>query len=89
LDRFDHVPRDQLPPYLRLSADLRDKIESGEMLPGEQVPSLDRLAADYSVSRATVQKAVKVLVEEGLIETRPRWGSFVAERRSASSHDAD
>ena len=74
-------PREQLPPYLRLSADLRSKIEHGDLLPGEQVPSLDRLAADYRVSRATAQKAIKVLIDEGLIETRPRWGAFVAERK--------
>ena len=41
---------------------------------------LDRLAADYRVSRATAQKALTVLVDEGLVETRRRWGSFVAER---------
>jgi DNA-binding GntR family transcriptional regulator len=74
------VPREAQPPYLRVSADLREKITSGELLPGEQLPSLDRLAAEYGVSRATAQRAVKVLTEAGLVETRRRWGVFVAER---------
>jgi DNA-binding GntR family transcriptional regulator len=52
-----------------------------DWLPGEQVPSLDQLAAEYRVSRATVQRAVRLLVDEGVLETRPRWGTFVAERR--------
>jgi len=77
------VPREQLPPYLRVSADLRRKIEEGQLLPGEQLPSLDRLAAEYNVSRATAQRAIKELTAEGVIETRPRWGAFVAERPPA------
>jgi len=75
------VPRQPLPPYLRVSADLREKIVSGEWLPGEQVPSLDDLSDTYKVSRTTARRAVQLLISEGLIETRPRWGTFVAERR--------
>ena len=74
------MPRESQPPYLRVSADLREKIASGELPPGEQLPSLDRLAAEYEVSRATAQRAVKLLTESGLVETRRRWGVFVAER---------
>jgi len=69
-----------MPPYLRVSVDLREKITSGEWLPGEQVPSLDDLAKTYTVSRTTARRAVQLLITEGLIETRPRWGTFVAER---------
>ncbi|HUZ35910.1 MAG TPA: GntR family transcriptional regulator [Streptosporangiaceae bacterium] len=75
------MPRQPLPPYLRVSADLREKIVSGEWLPGEQVPSLDDLSDTYKVSRTTARRAVQLLISEGLIETRPRWGTFVAERR--------
>jgi DNA-binding GntR family transcriptional regulator len=60
-----------------MAADLRSRIERGELQPGEQVPSLDHLARDYEVSRATAQKALR---DEGAVETRPRWGTFVAER---------
>jgi GntR family transcriptional regulator len=75
------VARQPLPPYLRVSADLREKIVSGEWLPGEQVPSLDDLSRTYEVSRTTARRAVQLLIAEGLIETRPRWGTFVAERK--------
>jgi len=60
---------------------MRRRVQEGDWLPGEQVPSLDQLAAEYRVSRATVQRAVRLLVDEGVLETRPRWGTFVAERR--------
>ena len=69
-----------MPPYLRVAADLREKITNGELLPGEQVPSLDRLAETYSVSRTTARRAVQVLISEGLVVSRPRWGVFVTER---------
>jgi DNA-binding GntR family transcriptional regulator len=64
-----------------VSDDLRSKILGGELVPGEQLPSLDRLAAEYQVSRATAQRAIKVLAKAGLVETRRRWGVFVADRQ--------
>jgi DNA-binding GntR family transcriptional regulator len=36
------------------------------------------LVTTHGVSRATVVKAVRVLVDEGLVVTRPDWGTFVA-----------
>ncbi len=75
------MPRERVPPYLTIAADLREKIADGELLPGEQVPSLDALSESYHVSRTTAQRAVRVLIAEGLLESRPRWGTFVAERR--------
>jgi DNA-binding GntR family transcriptional regulator len=69
-----------VPPYLRVAAELREKIANGELLPGEQVPSLDRLAETNSISRTTARRAIQVLMDEGLVISRPRWGVFVAER---------
>jgi GntR family transcriptional regulator len=60
---------------------MRRRVQEADWLPGEQVPSLDQLAAEYRVSRATVQRAVRLLVDEGVLATRPRWGTFVAEKR--------
>lgn len=78
------MPREAQPPYLRISDDLRRKIETGEILRGEQLPSLDRLSAEYGVSRATAQRAIRVLAEAGLVETRRRWGVFVTEAKPES-----
>jgi GntR family transcriptional regulator len=74
------VPRELVPPYLRVAAELREKIANGELLPGEQVPSLDRLAETNNISRTTARRAIQVLMDEGLVISRPRWGVFVAER---------
>lgn len=77
----DHgrVPRSAELPSERLAAELRRKIESGELGPGDQLPSVTELSETYSVSRATVSKALRVLVDEGLVVTRHGWGTFVTE----------
>jgi DNA-binding GntR family transcriptional regulator len=72
------VPRSHELPSERVTADLRARITAGEWQPGEAVPTVSELAASYGVSRATVAKAVRVLVDEGLLVTRARWGTFVS-----------
>jgi GntR family transcriptional regulator len=68
------------PPYIRIAGVIRHEITEGSRLPGEQLPSLDALAAAHAVARSTIQKAVRLLIDEGYLVTRPRWGTFVAER---------
>lgn len=69
-----------MPPSERLAADLRQQIESGELQPGDQLPTVAELAKRYQVSTATVSKALRTLKDEGLIVTRHGWGTHVAER---------
>jgi DNA-binding GntR family transcriptional regulator len=63
-----------------MAADIRQQIASGELQPGDQLPTVADLAAQYHVSTATVVKAMRVLREEGLIITRHGWGSHVADQ---------
>jgi len=62
--------------YMRIAEDLRGKINSHEIKPGEQLPSELELRSQYSASRNTVLDAVKLLRDEGLVETRPGQGWF-------------
>jgi len=71
------VPRQAEPPYRLVSAALRERVESGEWLPGEQLPTVRAIADQYSVSLATARKALAVLADDGLITVTPGWGSFV------------
>ena len=64
----------------RLPPSVREKILSGELAPGDQVPSMHELAEQFSVTRGTALRALGVLKEEGLTEASPGWGTFVAER---------
>ncbi|WP_066941833.1 TetR/AcrR family transcriptional regulator C-terminal domain-containing protein [Microtetraspora fusca] len=65
-------------PYLRIAADLRRRIHSGELAPGDKVPSTRAVARDFKVALATAARALAVLKEEGLVEARPRSATVVA-----------
>jgi DNA-binding GntR family transcriptional regulator len=60
---------------------LEQRIASGELAPGEQLPSFHTVATEFGLTRATAQQAVKVLVERGLVEARPGVGVFVRPQR--------
>ncbi|MFJ8508647.1 GntR family transcriptional regulator [Streptomyces avermitilis] len=68
------------PGYLRIAAELRKRISSGEFGVGDQIPTLPALAEEYGVSETTVRNALALLRNEGLIETRARAGTRVRER---------
>ena len=72
---IDH--RAEVPPYLQLAAILRARIESGELAPGVMIPSITTLSQQYGVALSTVRRSLGVLKDEGLIRTRPSWGTFV------------
>jgi GntR family transcriptional regulator len=69
-----------VPPWRQVAAILRERIESGELPPGTQLPSVLTMAGEYQVSVPTVRKAVNQLKAEGLITGVPGYGTFVAER---------
>ncbi|MEU8072748.1 PLP-dependent aminotransferase family protein [Micromonospora sp. NPDC049151] len=50
--------------------------------PGTRLPSVRELTARHHVSPVTVAEATRRLVADGLIETRPGRGAFVAARRT-------
>lgn len=64
-------------PYLRVAQTIRDQIISGELAPGSRVPSVREIQAQFGVADGTASKALKVLSEEGLTETRARVGTIV------------
>lgn len=69
--------RPPMPPYLRVAGIIRDRIESGELTPGEQVPSMAKLSEEFGISRGTARRVLVQLRDWGLIEITPGWGSFV------------
>ncbi|MGW2561109.1 TetR/AcrR family transcriptional regulator C-terminal domain-containing protein [Streptomyces sp. NPDC001514] len=72
------------PPYLRIAADIRRRITTGELAPGDRVPSTRCIAQDWGVALATATKALTTLRLEGYVEARPRAGTVVAGRRPAA-----
>lgn len=66
--------------YARIASDLRRKITSRDIEPGGQLPSELELRNAYQASRNTVLDAIKMLKDEGLVETRPGRGWFARVR---------
>ena len=65
---------------------LHGKIMSGEIRPGEKLPSENELSAEYGVSRQTVRKALQILQNEGYIYAEHGRGTFCSE--NVTAHDA-
>jgi GntR family transcriptional regulator len=79
--KYQYVKIDGLPKYAQLREILRAAIEDGYWTPGSQLPPEMELVRITPFSLGTVQKALKALVEEGIIIRRQGYGSFVAENR--------
>jgi GntR family transcriptional regulator len=71
--------------YREIAADLQRKIVTGELSPGEKLPSDAKLGTDYGASRNTVREAVKLLLTRGVVERRPNQGTFVLARKDPFS----
>lgn len=67
-----------VPVYVFIKRDLKNRIEDGELPVGERVPSEMDLARQYGVSRNPTRQALRDLELEGYIVRSPGRGSFVA-----------
>lgn len=64
--------------YRKIADALRSDITERVYGPGAVLPSEADLARDHDVSRVTVRKALDLLKEEGLVDSRQGFGWFVA-----------
>ncbi|MCC5947368.1 MAG: FadR family transcriptional regulator [Nitriliruptoraceae bacterium] len=72
----------------QLVESLGRRIVQGEIEPGEII-DLNRLGAELEVSRTVVREAVKVLLGKGLLDARPKHGTYVRERAAWNLLDPD
>src|SRR6266487_540950 len=64
-------------------------MDSGELPPGERLPTIRQLEKDYGVAQQTVQHAFKLLRQEGRIVSWQGRGTFVVEPNSQPNHGDD
>lgn len=67
--------------YREIADELRHRIDSGELPPGERVPGENDLMTRYGVEQPTARRALDVLKNEGLIIAKRGSGTFVREFR--------
>jgi len=81
-------PSSPVPPFEQLRAQLVDAVASGELVAGERLPTVRRLAEDLGLAAGTVARAYRELEASGFIETRGRNGTFVAPQGDAALQQA-
>jgi len=85
-------PNDPRPPYQQVADDLRRRVGPGAQYgPGTRLPSIRRLATEYSVSPQTVQNSLRGLRDEGLVVSQQGRAYFVRDpnRPIGATGDSD
>ena len=83
---LDHFLRPGIPKYVALRDAIVRAVTSGSWPPGTRLPNEADLAAELPLSLGTIQRGLRMLVDDGVIVRRPGSGSFVAERDEGEMH---
>lgn len=82
---FSHIDsRSPTPLYAQIADRVRVAVASGELVVGQDLPSVRNLASRLRVNPATVVQAYRQLERDGLVEMRQGAGTFVTD----IGHDA-
>ena len=71
-------PASRMPIYRQLTSQLREAVARGKLEADERLPSVRELSRTLVVNPNTVAKAYTELERQGLLNTRPGLGVFVA-----------
>lgn len=66
--------KSKIPVYKQLIQVFEDKIIKGDIIEGEFLPSMNRLAQELDISKETVKKVYSILRERKMIESSPGKG---------------
>ena len=70
-----------VPFYRQIIEQVKFAISSGDLQPGDQLPTVRQLAVDLAVNPNTVVRAYRQLEIEGMLETHQGSGTFVGHQR--------
>jgi GntR family transcriptional regulator len=68
-----------VPLYIQVMDQVKHAVETGALRPGDQLPTMRRLAEDLVMNPNTVIRAYRELEHEGVIELRQGSGAFISE----------
>ncbi|SDM71539.1 GntR family transcriptional regulator [Allokutzneria albata] len=77
--------RSSVAPYEQIRAQVLRMLASGALAPGARLPSIRQLAKDLGVASGTIARAYRELEHGGLIVSRGKHGTFVAESATVDS----
>src|SRR5262245_5560324 len=68
------------PIYVQIMDQVRHQIASGDLRPGDQLPTVRQLAADLRVNFNTIARSYRLLDEAGIISTQHGRGTFILDQ---------
>ena|SRR5579871_714264 len=86
--QFQINPTSRQPIYRQLVQQVREAAARGELQPDEQLPSVRQLSRDLVVNPNTIARAYTELERDGILNTRPGLGVFVAQPKAELTKDA-
>jgi len=81
-------PNSGVPLYLQLQQQIRQRILSGQLSHGVQLPSVRELSADLHINPLTVAKVFQNLEKEGFLESKRGVGTYVSHQSPVLKLDA-
>ena len=76
------------PPFEQLRSQVIAAVRSGELAHDTRLPTVRALAAELGLATNTVARAYRELERDAVIETRGRFGSFIAPNGDAAARQA-
>ena len=71
--------RSDIPIYLQIVEQVRQQLVSGNLKPGDQLPTVRSLASELRINFNTVSRAYRLLDEAGIISTQQGRGTYILE----------
>jgi GntR family transcriptional regulator len=78
-ERLGRFARPGLPKYVALRDAVVDAVTSGDWRPGARLPAESEWSGALSLSLGTVQRALRLLADDGVIVRRRKHGTFIAQ----------
>ncbi len=74
-----NIINENIPIFARIAEGMKDHILMGDLKEGDQLPSTTQISKEYNINIATVNRAVNILVSEGIAFKKRGIGMFVSE----------
>ncbi|GAX08517.1 GntR family transcriptional regulator [Secundilactobacillus silagincola] len=68
---------DKVPIYYQIKTVIYDQIIAGQLAPGDKLPAIRQLAVSLTVNVNTVQRALREMIDEGVVISQRGRGNFV------------
>lgn len=75
------------PIYSQVVAQVKQQLDTGELKPGDQLPTVRQLASELRVNFNTIARAYRLLDEAGLISTQRGRGTYLLEHPGSTAAD--